>query len=379
MSLTQTRKSLRQWPAWVILCLALLAPLVPLNAAPAQGVNRTQGAQAAAATFNANPNVIAGTDSTGVIRTLRVDSDGAITTAPGATSTEIEGEEASGTVSTTINPVLTGIHRTSNSSINRWTGDIPADALTNSGVYGYVQSLGSIFNGTTWDRLRSATAADASNTGVLACGMMARGSGALQTMLQAGPGDGDTGGRSLGTITQLFNGTTFDRPRSTSLGVTATGNFLVELSDSSAVQAAAYIANDLVGGKRTFASAVRLSGGSGLIKGVTIVDQAANSAANSVYDVIIFNSDPTGTTFTENSPLDVADADMTKIVAVIRLDGVAGATLFTNVDNNVLFKAVEVPYVASGTTSLFAALIARGGPTFAATTDVVVKLQMEQN
>jgi hypothetical protein len=95
--------------------------------------------------------------------------------------------------------------------------------------------------------------------------------------------------------------------------------------------------------------------------------------------VIIFNSDPTGTTFTENSPLDVADADMTKIVAVIRLDGVAGTTLFTNVDNNTLFKAVEVPYVASGTTSLFAALIARGGPTFAATTDVVVKLQMEQN
>lgn len=373
-----TRRSLRHWPAWLVLSLALLAPLVPLNAAPAVGVSRTQGAQGDGVAFNAFPNVTAGVDGSGNVQAILTDTSGRIVLGASGIASQVEGEVADGASITGVNPVLIGTRRVTGNLVHNWPSDVPADAVTNTIIAPYVNTYGSVFNGTTWDRVRSATAADAANTGVLACGMMVR-SGSVQTMLQAGGGDGDSGGRGLNTQAQLYNGTSWDRIRSPGLGTVAVGHFLAELSDNSAVQAAAYAANDLVGGKRTLASAVRKSGGTAHIKGVTIIDQAANSAANSVYDLILFNSDPTGTTFTENAALDVADADMSKVLAVIRIDGVAGSTLFTNVDNNALFKAVEVPIIQSGTTSLFAALIARGAPTFAATTDVIVKLQVQQD
>jgi hypothetical protein len=175
------------------------------------------------------------------------------------------------------------------------------------------------------------------------------------------------------------DGTNWRRLLCDSTGTPRTGRHLTAVKLALTVQAAAYAANDLVGGKLTFTSAVRVSGGSGIIRGIVIGDQAANSAANSVYDLIFFDSDPSGTTFTENAALDVADADLNKIIAVERFDGVAGSTLFTNADNQVVYLPTEIPIQTSGSTSLFGALIARGAPTYAATTDVFVTLLIEQN
>lgn len=397
-----------------------------------------QGPVADGAAFGSNkPVVFAGVDGSGNVQQLLTNTSGGLAVAPHISGSITDGAnvnafsvlDSGGTAR--IYPALGYVFNGSN--VDRVRSVSAASSTTGTGLLGvsnliwdgtnFVRHLtasqlgdgitgsamlaqgGWLYNGTTWDRPRSASGA-AATTGTGLMGVGALGfdgtnfqlirvesssnpnlnvtlrQGANTVNVATSGSDGDAASKTgiyAYTRGGLFNGSTWDRQLSTSTGVQASGRFMVELSDSSAVQAAAYAANDLVGGKRTITSAVRTSGGTGIIRGVTIVDQAANSAANSVYDLYLFNSDPSGTTFTENSPLDIADADMSKVIGVIRIDGVAGSTLFTNVDNNILYKPVEIPIVQSGTTSLFAALIARGGPTFAATTDVVVKLMVQQN
>lgn len=167
-------------------------------------------------------------------------------------------------------------------------------------------------------------------------------------------------------------------------GGTTISRKVTSIAVDAQVQAAvAYANGDLVGEKLTFANAVPASGGSCYLRGVIIRDQAANSAgANSTYDLVLFNSDPSGTTFTDNSPLDIADADIGKILTVVRLSGGAGLDYFPFVDNVLNVAASDQLgdlLIASGGTSLFGGIITRGTPTYAAITDVFVTLLLEQN
>lgn len=263
----------------------------------------------------------------------------------------VHGSVAAGTSVTGVNPVLMG-------GVNSGTVQPPgvfggsADALS-AGIGFYLQSysMGVALNAAgTLDRHRTANgAAGTTGTGL--------------------PGAGNL----------CFDGTNWRSAPCDTTGTPRVGRHTTAIKSAPTVQAAAYAAADLVGGKQTFTSAARVPGGSGVIRGILIGDQAANSAANSVYDLIIWDADPTGTTFTENAVLDVADADLNKTIAVVRFDGVVGSTLFSLSDNAVLYKAVEIPFQASGSANLFGALIARGAPTYAATTDVFVTLLIEQN
>lgn len=133
-----------------------------------------------------------------------------------------------------------------------------------------------------------------------------------------------------------------------------------------------YAAGDLVGGKLSFSSAVRSAGGGGMLHTVTITDLGKQDA---VLDLVLFDSDPSGTTFTDNDPLDVADADLTKIVGVVQ---VLTYTDFN--DNSVACEPAAgiVFKLASGTT-LYGALVARTAPTYASTSDLTVRLGILQN
>lgn len=363
------------------------------------------------------PVVVAGADGSNLVRRLLTDSSGnlQVTTPSGSPPTmRVEGTTANGSAYASIRPVLGGWGNQDTGFLNQWLGgSITSDNLSYSTSMPWVQGPTRLHRGSNaWDRWT--TVGQASNTsgaGIGAIGLLcfdganyqvqrtsdgASGTSGAGVPAQAilvrdntgniysrwmtgrGWADASNGGAIPGVFHALYNGATFDIQRSPGLGTQAVGQYQPSVKLALTVQAAAYAAADLVGGKLTFTNVTRLAGCGVTIKSILIGDQAANSAANSVYDLILFDSDPTGTTFTENSPLDVADADLNKIVAVVRFDGVAGTTLFTNVDNNVIYKAVEIP-VAPTTTSLFGALIARGGPTFAATTDVFITLNVQQN
>lgn len=134
----------------------------------------------------------------------------------------------------------------------------------------------------------------------------------------------------------------------------------------------AYSAGDAVGGKLTFASATRISAYSGTVVGVSVVDQ---NKQNALMDLILFNADPSGTTFTDNSALDIADADMTKIIARIPLVDWCGFN-----DNSVCCaNNLNIPFVLASGSSIYGCLINRGTPTLSSTSDIIVNVTIVQD
>lgn len=140
-----------------------------------------------------------------------------------------------------------------------------------------------------------------------------------------------------------------------------------------AVETLLYATGDLVGGKLSLVEAGRSSPNTGLIHSVVIRDQANQKVA---FDVVFFSADPTGTTFTENAALDVADADLAKVLGVVQ---VVASDYVTLSDNAVATRSgLGLPYELGGST-LYAALITRGAPTFAAATDLSLAVGLLQD
>jgi len=131
------------------------------------------------------------------------------------------------------------------------------------------------------------------------------------------------------------------------------------------VTAGAYSANDVVGGRIEFAGFIN-----GTLQKITICDAAAQAGA---YRMVFFESVPTD--IADNSTYDIDDADLVKIIYIDLFPDSAGvAQSFT--DNKIYYLwNLDVPMRSTGT--IYAFLIADGTPTYAATTDVTVTLQVE--
>lgn len=145
-----------------------------------------------------------------------------------------------------------------------------------------------------------------------------------------------------------------------------------QVSATPTITAGAYAAGDLVGTKMSFSSAVRSAGGGGMLHTVVIADKGKQDA---VLDLVLFDSDPSSTTFTDNDPFDVADDDLTKIIGAVQV-----LTYTDFADNSVAVEpaAGVVFKLASGTT-LYGALVARTTPTYTSTSDLTVRLGILQN
>lgn len=136
------------------------------------------------------------------------------------------------------------------------------------------------------------------------------------------------------------------------------------------VTAGAYSTGQCVGGLKTLDLSNYKDALSILLQSVTLVDQAKQSIG---MDLIVFDSNPSGTTFTDNATLDMADADMSKILAVVPITSYASFN-----DNSVGYAAnLSLPIMLDPTapsTPIYTTIVARGAPTFAATTDLVQRL-----
>lgn len=140
------------------------------------------------------------------------------------------------------------------------------------------------------------------------------------------------------------------------------------------IDTAIYASGDLVGGKLTFAGAAKEGVGSGTIHTVVISDLDKESAN---VDLVIFNSDPTGTTFTNNAAFDIADADLPKVACVISI-----TTHATFNDNGVSYAngtncVFEIADAATPT--LYGALVVRATPTYTTAADITVRLSILQD
>jgi hypothetical protein len=144
------------------------------------------------------------------------------------------------------------------------------------------------------------------------------------------------------------------------------------LSVAVTCEAAAYSTGDLVGGKITIPFATMHPGQGGFIRKVVL---ACKSSQTTALDIVFFNANPSSTTFTENGAIAVAVADFDKIIGGIN---VAVTTGWINVGTpSFAHSYPNIPFYVPAGTSLYAAIISRGSPTFGATTDLTLQLGIE--
>ena len=154
-----------------------------------------------------------------------------------------------------------------------------------------------------------------------------------------------------------------------------TGGFTKIVTVTPTIQAAAYATGELVGGKMSFAGAVRMKdlvAATGLIQSVVITDLGKQSVA---LDLVFFDTDPSNTTFTENSALAVNDTDLLTVV------GVASVTDWKSLSDNSVGLALNLamPFNLGTGTVLYGALVSRGAPTYASTSDLTVRVGILQD
>lgn len=137
--------------------------------------------------------------------------------------------------------------------------------------------------------------------------------------------------------------------------------------------ASAYASGNSVGGLQTFAGAVLTNGnGTGLLQKVVINYKSLQTAQT---DLLIFNANPSGTTVTDKTAFSLATADFSKLIGVVHVtDCTALGTPSVCMAGN-----LALPVKTATGTSLFGVLVTRGTPTFTATTDVSVTLQILQD
>ena len=131
------------------------------------------------------------------------------------------------------------------------------------------------------------------------------------------------------------------------------------------VEAAAYATGELVGGKLTLSGPSTHFGG--LIQSVVITDLAKQSVDK---DVVFFDTDPSNTTFTENSAFDPDDTDLLNKIGVVQvLDWFA-----YNDSSSGQAINLAIPFIVDGGSALFAAIVERGAPTYAGTSDLSIRV-----
>lgn len=151
------------------------------------------------------------------------------------------------------------------------------------------------------------------------------------------------------------------------------------VSASPTVDTNVYATGELVGGKLTFTAALGDYTGTGYINSVRVSDLAAQAVD---FDLVLFSKDPTGTTFTDQAAFDIADTDMTKVLAVINL---GSSSRFSFADNGVKYIGSLMIPVEGKTSSgglsrtIYGAFISRGTPTFATSADVTITLGISQD
>lgn len=133
----------------------------------------------------------------------------------------------------------------------------------------------------------------------------------------------------------------------------------------------AYGMDDLVGGKLSFSNAGRRSVRGGRVVAVTVVDDANEAAP---LDLVLFEADPSNTTYTDQAAADFADADLQNAVGFVQI------TNYSQFNDNALGvnASTSLPFLLDTGSTLYGALVIRGAATYAAKDDLVVRLHIEQ-
>jgi hypothetical protein len=135
----------------------------------------------------------------------------------------------------------------------------------------------------------------------------------------------------------------------------------------------AYATGDSLCGQVTFSNAARVSGGSGIIQSILILDKT--QAQRALLEILFF--DRSVTVAAANAVLAMSDADMAYCLGVVSIGNYNTVWAGTPLNSFSTLTNVGLPFVLNGT-DLFAAICVRGTPTYAAS-DIVVTLVILQD
>ncbi len=135
-----------------------------------------------------------------------------------------------------------------------------------------------------------------------------------------------------------------------------------------------YADGDVIGGKMTLGAAARAGGDGGAIRSAAVYSKV-DIAANIPIRVILFNADPSASTFTENSAPTIHADDLSKIIGVLdlslRLDLGTPVVLFA--DNP------SVPFSLPVSSDLYAVAIAGGVINLGGASDLTFVFGLDQH
>lgn len=127
-----------------------------------------------------------------------------------------------------------------------------------------------------------------------------------------------------------------------------------------------YSIGDAVGGKQTLTSAARTSGGTVILESIQVIDKAAQNGA---LEILIFDSDPSAATITDNSAF-VFSTDISKLVA--RISVATSDYVTINTIGIATLKGLGIAIKANGSANLYAAIVTPAALNLASTTDIRV-------
>jgi hypothetical protein len=237
------------------------------------------------------------------------------------------------------------------------------DATATNEIVLPVYSKTMVFNGTTWDRMRGdiTNGLDVDVTNIIP-GTTGNALGKQEDQQHV---DGHTGVMMLG-VRNHISGSTTDGDYS-AISVSSTGEMqtlarrdLVRLQSAITFTGnppTAYVSGDTFGALVTLTSAARISGGTGMITGVAI---QSGSDVIGAFDVVFFESSVT--LAADSAAFSISDADGLHVIGIVPLIG------SYDLGTNRLSQAfnLAMPYVCTGTTSLFAGIITRSAFTLVA-------------
>jgi hypothetical protein len=134
-----------------------------------------------------------------------------------------------------------------------------------------------------------------------------------------------------------------------------------------------YSTSEVMGGKQEIANVVEQAKAAARIVGVTLANAAAIAGVDT--DVLFFKQDPSNSTFTEGAAIDVADADLAKLIGVVPL-----RTHVNFASGSISQPAAkpEMHFIVPTGTSIWAVIVARGTINLGATNDIKLKVDIER-
>ncbi len=150
---------------------------------------------------------------------------------------------------------------------------------------------------------------------------------------------------------------------------------LITITPALAGFGAAYTTADVLGGVNTIPKAVLSDGGSAKLTSLSILDKANQKSA---IDLIFFSEAPVTTVGSDNAAYVLDDTDLAKVIGRVT---VAAASYVSSSTTNAEATVTNLQLILQAkakSQDLYVLAVARGGPTYGAATDLVIRLGLEQ-